>query len=85
MRFNLSQHEMNIAQYRKSDLCIPRKETVRPRSRLHSCICERFIYSQNLSAYLAAAKIGRPILEYITHRYMIVEIGRENIKILFWK
>jgi hypothetical protein len=34
------------ALYRKSDLCIPRNETARPRSQfLHSCICERFIYS----------------------------------------
>jgi hypothetical protein len=45
------------ALYRKSYLCIPRNETVRPRSHfLHSCICKRFIYSQDRSGYLAAAK-----------------------------
>jgi hypothetical protein len=41
--------------YRKSDLCIPRNDTARPRFQfLHSCICERFIHSQDRSAYLAA-------------------------------
>jgi hypothetical protein len=34
---------------RRSDLCIPRNETARPRSQFpHSCICERFIYSQDV-------------------------------------
>jgi hypothetical protein len=46
-----------------SDLCIPRNETAWPsyfQNRMsasqfpHSCICERFIYSQDLSAYFAA-------------------------------
>ncbi len=41
----------------KIDLYMPRNETVRPRPQiLHSFICERFIYSQDRSAYLAAAK-----------------------------
>ncbi len=41
----------------KSDLCISRNETALPRSQfLHYCICERIIYSQDRSAYLAAAK-----------------------------
>ncbi len=45
------------ALYQKSDLCILRNETVWPRSQfLHSCICEQFIYSQDKSAYSAAAK-----------------------------
>jgi hypothetical protein len=60
-----------------SDLCILRNETVWPQSQfLHSCICVRFIYSQDRSAYLAAE---------IAHRYMNVETGRQNIIILFWK
>ncbi len=42
---------------RRSDLCIPRNETALPRSQFpHSWICERFIYSQDPSAYLAAEK-----------------------------
>jgi hypothetical protein len=37
--------------YRTSDLCIPRNETAQPRSQfLHSCSCERFIYSQDRCA-----------------------------------
>jgi hypothetical protein len=43
--------------YQKSDLYIPRNETAGPRFQfLHSCICERFIYSQDRSTYFAAAK-----------------------------
>ncbi len=43
--------------YRKFETNIPRNETARPRSQfLHSCICERFIYSHDQSAYFAAAK-----------------------------
>ncbi len=39
--------------YRKSDLCIPRNETARPHSQfLHSCICKRFIYSQEPDIYI---------------------------------
>ncbi len=42
---------------RKSNLCIPRKGIAWPHSQfLHSCVCERFIYSQDRSTYLAAAK-----------------------------
>ncbi len=37
---------------RRSDLCIPRNETARPRFQYP----ERFTYSQDRSAYLAAAK-----------------------------
>jgi hypothetical protein len=37
-----------ITQQRRSDLCIPRNETARPRSQyLHSCIFERSIYSHD--------------------------------------
>ncbi len=43
------------ALYRKFETSIPRNETARPRSKfLHSCICERNIYST----------IGLPILLY---------------------
>jgi hypothetical protein len=43
--------------YQKSELCIPRNDIARSLSQiLHSCVCEQFIYSQDRSAYLAAAK-----------------------------
>ncbi len=50
----------------KIRLCIPRNETVRPRSQFrHSCICERFIHSQDQSTYFAAAKLVDRSWEYI--------------------
>jgi hypothetical protein len=62
--------------YRKSSLCIPRNETAWPRSQcLHSCISEQFIYSQDRSAYLPAAKYcwqTDPGNIEIAHRYMNV-------------
>jgi len=43
--------------YRKSNLCLPGKGIALPQSQfLHTCVCERFIYSQERSTYLAAAK-----------------------------
>ncbi len=50
----------------KSDLCITKNETARPHSQfLHSCICERFMYSSiSLPSWLQ--KNGRPILEIYT-------------------
>ncbi len=54
--------------YQKSDLCIPRNDTAQPRSQfVHSCICERFIYSKDRSAYLAAGKQSDRNWEYINH------------------
>jgi hypothetical protein len=50
-------------------------------------ICER-LYIPRIPAYLAAAKIGRSILgiyKSLTDMYMNVDIGRQNIIILFWK
>jgi hypothetical protein len=42
------------ARHRKFETNIPRSETARPPSQcLHSCICERFIYAHDLSAYFA--------------------------------
>ncbi len=68
----------------------PEKETARPRSQfLHSCICGRYIHYQDRSAYLATAKQADWSWEYINrsqiHECMNVEIGRQNIIILFWK
>ncbi len=51
---------------RKSYLCIPFLGIVRPQSQFpHSCVCERFIYPQDLSAIriFPCSRIGRPILE----------------------
>ncbi len=51
---------------KKSDLCFPRIQTARPRSRfLYSYICERFIYSQARSAYFAAARLADRSWKYI--------------------
>ncbi len=51
-------------QYRKFETNIPRKGIVRPQSQFpHSCVCERFMYSYDGSAYNSAAeKICGPIL-----------------------
>ncbi len=51
---------------RNSDLCIPRKGTVRPQSQFpHSCVCERFIYSHGWSTYFPAAEEADRSWEYI--------------------
>ncbi len=77
-------HRYNNSLYWKSNWCIPRNETARPCSQfLHSCICERFIYFQDRSVFLVSAKSAdRSWHVYIAHRYMNVEIGRQNIVIL---
>ncbi len=49
-------------QYRKFETNIPRKGIVRPQSQFpHSCVCQRFIYSHDRSAYSPAGNIG-PIM-----------------------
>jgi hypothetical protein len=53
---------------RKSHLCIPRKGIARPQSKYpHSCVCERFIYSQGRSTYFPAAEQADHSCEYIIH------------------
>ncbi len=51
-------------QYRKFETNIPRKGIARAQSQFpHSCVCERFIYSHDRSAYSAAGKyVDRPAL-----------------------
>ncbi len=47
----------------KSHLCIPRKGIARPQSQFPcSCVCERFIYSQDRSTYFPESRTGRPIV-----------------------
>jgi hypothetical protein len=53
-------------QYGKSETNIPRKGIARPQSQLpHSCVCERFIYSRDRSAFSAAGKYVDRSWEYI--------------------
>ncbi len=45
-------------QYRKFETYIPRKGIARPQSQfLHSCVCERLVYSHDRSAYSAAGNM----------------------------
>jgi hypothetical protein len=51
---------------RKSHLCIPRKGIARPQSQFpHSCVCERFISSQDRSTYFPGAEQADQSWEYI--------------------
>ncbi len=53
----VSKQRACTALQRKSHLCIPCLVIVRPQSQFpHSCVCEWFIYTQDRSTYLAAAK-----------------------------
>jgi hypothetical protein len=62
---------------RKSHLCIPRKGLARPPSQFpHSCVCERFIYSQDRSTYFPAAELWQTDpWEYINHSQTIPFLG----------
>jgi hypothetical protein len=48
---------------RISHLCIPFMRIAQPQSQLpHSCVCERFIYSQDRFTNISCSRIGRSIL-----------------------
>ena len=71
------------------NLCIPRKGIARPQSQFpHSCLCARFMYSQDQSTKLhifPCSRIGRLILEiykYLTDICMSVGTERQSIIIL---
>jgi hypothetical protein len=52
-----------VALQRRSDLCTSRKGTARSQFQFpHSCICERFVYSDDRSTYFPASRIGRLIM-----------------------
>jgi len=58
----------------KSHLCIPKKEIARPQSQFpHSCVCERFIYSQDQCTYFPAAEWADRSWEYI-NRYCVYAV-----------
>ncbi len=55
-------------QYRKFETNIHRKRIAWPQSQFpHSCVCKRFIYSHDRSAYSAAGKYVDQSWERITH------------------
>ncbi len=60
----------------KSHLSISYLGIVRPQSQFpHSCVCERFIYSQDRSIYFPAAEYADQNLEIYNY---LTDIGRET-------
>ncbi len=73
--------------YRKFETNIPRKGIALPQSQLtHSCVCERFIYYHDWSAYFAAASYMSQSWEHI-NRSQTRECGNWDWgrAIPFWK
>ncbi len=73
--------------YWKSDLFIPRNETVQPvtNSYIHVSVSDLYISRIILPICLHQNRQTDPRNIYLVHRYMDVEIGREDIIILLWK
>jgi hypothetical protein len=74
--------------YRKSNLCIPRNETAWPIVPIHVSVSDLYIPCISLPIWLQQNRQTNPgniCTVSIAHRYMSVEIERQNIIILFWK
>jgi hypothetical protein len=72
----------------KFETNISRKGIVRGKSQFpYSCVCERFIYSQDRSAHSAAGKYGDRFWEYtkIAHRNECGKIETDAAQFLFWE
>ncbi len=79
-----------ITQQRKSHLCIPRKWVAQPQSQFpHSCVWERFIYSQDQSTYFPAAEYKADRSWEYANRSQTHECGNwkltEAAQFLFWE
>ncbi len=79
-------------QYRKLETNIPRKGTARSQSQfLHSCFCERFIYSQERSAYILLQENRWTdrgniyVHRSLTDTLMWEETRTEVAQFLFWE
>jgi hypothetical protein len=63
----------------KSHLCFPFLGIARPQSQFpHSCVCERFIYSQDQSTYFPAAELADQSWKYINLSQMYECRNRET-------
>ncbi len=73
--------------YRKSYSCIPRNKLLClvPNSYIHVSVSAFYISRIGLPIWLQQNRQSNPGNIWISHRYMNVEIGRQNIIILFWQ